>query len=404
MSLRFFQRLRSSKAGFSLVEMLVAMMFIGILSAGMMRIYSTNLAGFQRVNDTIGSQRRGRWALTTLQDDVASIGFFAFVGFNTPLSGNFSTDSTGQEPFMVLPGPTQVKLAGPDPANPGGPPLPLTALPVNPDELQYVSDISLPVQATLTGTSITGLTLDPKIIGDISDIQPGDIVAILDNQFEQFYILSVAGTVVTADLTKTSNFKNWGGIYHVGEPGTKVHSVGTPVAFYRPSVVTRYSVQAQSWDPSNAAITIPCLVRQQAPYPTGGTTKVDWTAGPPAVTTAVIAENIEGFRVDLTFDGGKTWLRAGVPVADTGSTGWGDLAAMITTALAPLGATTEPRNTYNPLWFRSYPFLIRLDVTSRSPAPRSTGTNAQTGAVGPADYVRRTQTLLVTPRNSGFSL
>lgn len=90
MSLRSFQRPRRLQAGFSLVEMLVAMMFIGILSAGMMRIYSTNLAGFQRVNDTIGSQRRGRWALAALQDDVESIGYFAFVGFNNPAGGNFS--------------------------------------------------------------------------------------------------------------------------------------------------------------------------------------------------------------------------------------------------------------------------------------------------------------------------
>ena len=44
-----------------------------------------------------------------------------------------------------------------------------------------------------------------------------------------------------------------------------------------------------------------------------------------------------------------------------------------------------------------------MDVTSRSAAPRTESTY-NTAAAGTADYVRRTQTLLVSPRNFGFSL
>lgn len=386
MSLRSFSRFRPLQRGFSLIEMLVAVMFIGILTAGMLRIYSTNLAGFQRVNDTISSQRRGRWALTSLQDDVASIGYFAYVGFNNPAAGNFSVTSATQEPFMILPGPVAVNVTGPDPANPSA--LVTGPLSPNPDELQYVSDISLPIQATLSATTTAGLTLNP-VSGNTSDLKAGDIVAILDSNFEQFIIASASGNTVTADLPATVLAQAVGGIYQVTTPGTKTHLAGAPLAFYRPSVVTRYSIQARAWDPSNSAITVPCLVRQQAAYPVGGT-PVDWTVVP----IEVIAENIEGFRVDLSFDGGTTWNR-------TGSATWDEIVGKITTALAPLGATGVPaRNPSNPLWFRTYPFLIRMDVVSRSANPRA----ASSDVAGQAAYVRRTQTLMVSPRNFGFPL
>lgn len=387
MTLQSFRRFHPLQHGFSLIEMLVAVMFIGILTAGMLRIYSANLAGFQRVNDTISSQRRGRWALASLQDDVASIGYFAYVGFNNPAGGNFSVAPGTQEPFMILPSPQAVTVTGPNPANPGGA-LVTGPLTPNPDELQYISDLSLPIQANLVSIDAAGLTLN-RLSGNLSDLKAGDIVAILDGNFEQFIIASAPDPTVVADLNATILAQNMGGVYSVTTPGTKTHLPGVPLAFYRPSVVTRYSVQARSWDPSNPAITIPCLVRQQAPYPVGGSA-VAWAGVP----IEVIAENIEGFRVDLSFDGGKTWQR-------DGAVDWNAIVGKITTALAPLGAAGTPaRDLNNPLWFRTYPFLIRMDVVSRSATLRSESSNV----VGQAAYVRRTQTLMVTPRNFGFSL
>ncbi|MCE1205090.1 MAG: prepilin-type N-terminal cleavage/methylation domain-containing protein [Holophagaceae bacterium] len=391
MMLRSFRRFRPLQQGFSLIEMLVAVMFIGFLTAGMLRVYSTNLAGFQRVNDTIASQRRGRWALASLQDDVASIGYFAYVGFNNPTGAHYSVVSGTQEPFMILPSPTPVIVTGPNPASPGtlvtGPLVP------NPDELQYVSDLPLPIQAVLSGppgsnVTSTGLNLSLQS-GNLSDLRAGDIVAILDGSFEQFIISGASGNVILADVATTSTHQNMGGPYAVNPPGTKSHLANTPLAFYRPSVVTRYSIQARAWDPSNPAITIPCLVRQQAPYPVGGTA-VAWAAVP----IEVIAENIEGFRVDLSFNGGTTWNR-------TGAANWDAIVAKITTELVPLGAKGTPaRDATNPLWFRSYPFLIRMDVVSRSAAPRAESSDV----AGQAAYVRRTQTLMVSPRNFGLPL
>lgn len=383
MTLRSFRRFRPLQQGFSLIEMLVAVMFIGILTAGMLRIYSANLAGFQRVNDMIASQRRGRWALASLQDDAASIGFFAFVPFNQPTG--YSVASGTQEPFMILPSPTPVLTTGPDPANLGGA-LVTGPLSPNPDELQFVGDLPLSIMATVLGTTPTALTVNP-LSGSLADVQPGDVVAILDAAFEQVQVASVAGNTITVSATGAA----LAGITQAGgyalSPTLSFHQSGTPIAIFRPNVVTRYAIQARSWDPSNPAITVPCLVRQQAPYPAGGTLIV-WAGA----TTEVIAENITGFTVDLSFDGGTTWLRQG-------AANWDAIVANIS-SLAPGGTNVNPRDPNNPLWFRRFPFLMRMDVVSRSAAPRSESASV----AGQAAYVTRTQTLMISPRNFGLPL
>lgn len=386
MMLACFRRLRPLQQGFSLIEMLVAVMFIGILSAGMLRIYSSNLAGFQRVNDTIASQRRGRWALSSLQDDVASIGFFAFVPFNQPTG--YSVDPGTQEPFMILPAPTPVSVTGPDPTNPSV--LLKSNLVPNPDEFQFVGDLPLAIQANVASGSTSASLVISLSSGSLSDIQAGDVAAILDATFEQIQVAvapttnSISASAMGAAVAGVSQS---GGYAISPTINAAAHAVGTPVVFYRPNVVTRYSVQARAWDPSNPAITIPCLVRQQAPYPPGGTL-INWAG----VQADLIAENIEGFRVDLSFDGGTTWLRQ--TAGD-----WNAIVAAMA-GLSPGGKALKPRDASNPLWFRNYPCLVRMDVTSRSAAPNA----ANSDVTGQAAYVRRTQTLMVTPRNFGLPL
>jgi hypothetical protein len=365
--------------------MLIAVMFIGILTAGMFRVYSSNLAGFQRVNDMIGSQRRGRWALASLQDDVATIGFFALVPLNQPTG--YSVTAGTQEPFMVLPAPTPVVVTGPDPNAPAT--LVTAALPVNPDELQFVSDFPVPIQATVGAPpTATALTLD-IVSGSMADVQVGDVVAVLDANLEQVQVGSIGGnTIAVSAVAAAMQSSTQSGGYALS-PTLGNHQVGTPVFIYRPNIVTRYSLQPQAWDPANPAITVPCLVRQQATYPPGGTL-INWAGVP----SNVIAENIDGFRVDMSFDGGATWLR-------NGAANWDALVTAIGGQLAAFGAAGVPvRDPNNPLWFRTYPFMIRLDVTSRSAAPRAEASDVQ----GVAAYVRRTQTLMVSPRNFGLPL
>ena len=387
MKLSALRRFKPLQDGFSLLEMLIAVMFIGILTAGMFRVYSSNLAGFQRINDMISSQRRGRWALASLQDDVASIGFFALVPLNQP--SGYSVAAGTQEPFMLLPAPTPVIVTGPDPANPAT--LVTAPLATNPDEIQFVSDFPVAIQARVgTATTAPAAALDLNILsGSIADVQVGDIVAVMDSNLEQVQIASITGNTigVSAGAGASQGSTQTGGYALAGSLSS--HQADTPVLIFRPNVVTRYAIQPRPWDPSNPAITVPCLVRQQAPYPPGGTL-INWAGA----ATNVVAENIEGFRADLSFDGGATWVRQG-------AANWDAIVAAITPKLAPFGATgVAIRNPSNQLWFRTYPFLMRLDVTSRSAAPRS----ASTTIAGQVEYVRRTQTLMVTPRNFGLPL
>lgn len=385
MTLRFFRRFRPLQHGFSLVEMLVAVMFIGILSAGMLRIYSSNLAGFQRVNDMISTQRRGRWALASLQDDVASIGYFAFVPFSVP-SGYSVTPGT-QEPFMILPSPTPVVVTGPDPANPAA--LVTAPLVPNPDELQFVGDIPLPIQATVNSNSANAVTVS-MISGNLSDLQDGDAAAALDGGAgtQLFKVAGpVSGLTITVQSGSMPSSQSTSPGIQPWVDALNIYPIATPLAFFRPNMVTRYSVQARAWDPSNPAITVPCLVRQVAPYPLDYSL-INWAG----VQADVIAENIEGFTVDISFDGGTTWLRQG-------SANWDAIVTKMQ-ALSPGGKALNPRDSHNPLWFRNFPCLIRMDVTSRSAAPKA----ASADASGQAAYVRRTQTLMVTPRNFGLPL
>lgn len=207
---------------------------------------------------------------------------------------------------MILPSPTPVMVTGPDPTNLGGA-LVTAPLAQNPDELQFVGDLPLPIQATVApGTTPVSLIVNP-LSGNLADVQPGDVVAILDEGFEQVMVGTVSGNVISVSptgLEKSGSSQVTG--LALTSSLSNPHPNTPPIAIFRPSVVTRYSIQARSWDPSNPAITVPCLVRQQVSYPSGGAL-INWAGA----TAEVIAENIDGFTVDLSFDGGTTWLRQG---------------------------------------------------------------------------------------------
>ncbi|HTL99216.1 MAG TPA: prepilin-type N-terminal cleavage/methylation domain-containing protein, partial [Holophagaceae bacterium] len=58
-------------AGFSMVELLVALVFISLLMAGMLRIYGSAIQGFSAANESVKAQRDNRVAMQGIEDDLS---------------------------------------------------------------------------------------------------------------------------------------------------------------------------------------------------------------------------------------------------------------------------------------------------------------------------------------------
>lgn len=385
---------RRRAKGFSLVELLVALVFMALLMAGMANVFKSSVRTYTAVNETMGAQRTNRWAMDQISDDISQAGFV----FPDRLLPNIIM--TGAESlFSVTPG---VAVAGVTRVSDTDPTATQTET-VSADVLQFFMDVPLPVSGTWTtdtsgdnpvpGGTATAAPTSAAVtfnLGAYADLQVDDVMVILDGgQYGNWEHPLIAGAtnpvVFETDAAKLTNYTatpTFPGI-------TLAHKAGVPVYFIRPAQLVRYSVQAVSLDPANSNVKLPCLLRQQTNYPTTGT--VNWATVP----TQIIAENVEGFRVDMSFDGGTTWART------TGSpTTWAAIQANANTQLDTAGlpglkTITDPAS---PDWFRSINCLIRVDITTRAPIRRE----EYSATLGSRAYRTRTQTLMISPRNFGF--
>ncbi len=116
--------------GFSLVEMLVALVFTMILMAGMATVFKSSLTTFYTAGEKLASVRRNRSAIDLLYEDLNAAGMFL-----TDLSAPPSNLSTNNPAFYILP---NMLIAG---ATADGP---ATA-----DELYFYFDQPLAFEATL---------------------------------------------------------------------------------------------------------------------------------------------------------------------------------------------------------------------------------------------------------------
>lgn len=66
----------SRNAGFSLVELLVAMVFTALLMAGMAKVFQASLGTFYTAGEKMSSARRNRLSLDILYDDLNTAGMF----------------------------------------------------------------------------------------------------------------------------------------------------------------------------------------------------------------------------------------------------------------------------------------------------------------------------------------
>ena len=384
-------------SGFSLVELLVALVFTMVLMAGMANVYKASLSAFYTSGESISSTRRNRMSVDLLVEDLNQAGMFLTDLASAP------PVTEAMPVFLILPN------------------MPVTGHgdndPLATDELYFYQDQPLPFEGTLAsggtqlsaielvarGTAVatadTSYTLDCGSAAYANQVAMGQVLVFKD-AWQALTITSAtpSGSSVTVGTLPTATSADLAGITGGGAaaPASQVrHLAGSRVLLIQPAQMVRYRIQMLQLDPGSATW-IPCLVRDQGDY-----NPSTFTATQPQ---QIIAEHVAGFAVYLSTDGGTTW--AGWNATDgTKATysgyddGWNtgirtELDTQLLTSGRPGAATTR----IGPSWFRSIPVLVRVDITTRT-ATRRSEYAATPDAVA---YRLQTQSLVLVPRHSGL--
>lgn len=379
-----------SRRGFSLVELLVALVFTSLLMAGMFKIFQASTSTFATAAETLGIQRDARWGLNLLQEEVLQAGFL-LPPYTTPLIN--PTSSTAQPPLMM-----QKTAYTPTDAT----------APV--DELQMIVDMPMNLSGTLTkDTAIGDTTLNVSLPAGSADIKEGDVLLMQDSNWELFTINAAdasAGTVTIEPESPSAPLQDAYGnqlqpFRH--ESVQFAHRSTGEFAIYRPMTVVRYTVVPRKLDPSDPTATVPCLVRQRRPLKTDPNSIWNPDLDTPQTTSPadeqILLQGVTGFRVDWSFDGGKTFIRA----AGSGDD-WDSIRStvdkILTTSTSPVVLQSKGvSNLDDPYWVRYTPIIIRIDVTTRTRLKRTEYTANLDPSNPVASYRTRTETLMLSPRN-----
>jgi len=379
--------------GFSLVELLVALVFTMVLMAGMANVYRASLSSFYTSGESISSVRRNRMSLDLLADDLNQACMYL-----ADLAVPPATSATMQ-PFFIWP---NMPIEGSDD-------------PTTSDELYFYVDQSLPFEGRLvagtTQSSTAELVLSgaaPTVADNSLTIECGNASYV--NMVEQGQLLlfkdaweaaSIASTprkVGATQVSVTVGATAYSAITGSGPSGVvlgRKHLLGSSVLFAQAAQLVRYRVELLKVDPGST-LGIPCLVRDQGNY-----LDATFTA---TQAQQIIAENVTGFSVYLSADGGSSWAglnRSGTKASGVGADGWDQgLRAALDTQLSAAGRADVLSTRATPHWFRSTPILVRMDVTTRTAAKRTEYGSATT----PLAYRKFTQSLVFMPRHSGLTL
>jgi hypothetical protein len=393
-------RTSSRRAGFSLLELVVALMFMGLLMAGMATVFQGSISRFVTSSEGIASGRRNRLGLGMLQSDLNTAGMYLE---NLSSTRTLSISNPG---FYVIPNRPVLDDAG----------TAVTAaanLPTRTDELYLYMD-SVVSQAgilrddipALNALSAGGGGMPGSLIFRIelpdaaaaSRIQPGQFVIMTDWLSSKLItqVTPVSGTMVqvTADLAPQSTVDGcgasaWDDYQHVS---------GRPVMVVTRGRTVRYRIKAKAIDPGGALV--PCLVREELPYNYGATATDPATVFPAGTVDQIITEDISAFKIYLSGDKGANWagtaLAAGV---NTFAGGW--TQGILSDLQAQLGGVANVQN--DPNWFRFVPTLVRVDLTSRTSTRR--GEYLADGSTNvTAGFKDRVQSLVILPRHFGLPL
>jgi len=389
------------RSGFSLVELMVALGFMGLLMGGMARVYLASLDSWGRVNETLTAQRALRWALERIGEDLRMMGYL----FPPPELRNLdvaaSADPALQSAFMLVPGlsggrsedelsfimdsplPVRAELAGPIPGPaPEGPGVGGTcAGPAAgdgsgrgsqvraPDQAQ--AEVPVPAQAQVPATVTVRPARDLRL-------RAGDLLLVAGARFEFAQVARPAA--LRSGRAGTVAVVRAGGAG--GAPFAFRHEAGALVQAVRPLRLVSYSVapmplEAGRRDPGPGG-RVPCLVRSETAYPADRA--VPRRSRPQG--REVVAENVRRFRVDFTVDGAFPGIRG----ADYGAT----VANLNARVKALCGRDQAATRVSDPFWFRRVGGLVSVRLEIQGPVRRGDRTPV------------RGATLVVAPRNFGL--
>lgn len=402
-------------AGFSLVELLVALVFTMVLMAGMASVFKSSLSTAVKANEQISNLRRNRMSLDMIYDDLNNMGMYLLSLTKYPnaltssnpgffVAPNVSYAATGLDVQGTLPGNWIY------PASTG-------------DELNLYFDEPLPYDAILR-TSLAGLSSKIDAGTTVSDSdtfnvefqdanQAAEVKAgmyvIFQDAWDVKQVTSVpdpstspsATVAITASgATSSGGYDDASGAPTGATPLNKAaHVSGKNVLIVDPGRKVRYSIQTKHLDPTDHSKLIPCLIREEGAF--GGSFD--------STRTAIIAENVIGFKVFISANRGTTWAGSGYTTTSTSGAvePWNDLTAdgkfrkVLDTSLS--GGRPGWTDTSNPNWFREIPVIVRIDLLTRTMQKRTEYGN-QSATSPTADYGTRLQTLILVPRHTGLPL
>jgi type II secretory pathway pseudopilin PulG len=336
--------MRRGPIGFSLLELLVALLFMGLLLGGMIQVWRAGLGGWTRVNEALTARRALRWSLDRMAEDLRMMGCLF------PPPELRVLDVAPESGFRLVPG----RIGG-QPA----------------DELSWVTDVPLPGEAELDWAIEPGLDGEATLrllAARAMDLETGDLLLVAGDRFE---FARVAGPArLSAGRGGAVRVVRAGG----GAAFSHPHGAGALVQAVRPLRVVRYAVVRMVLDHgpgAREAGPVPCLVRFETACPRNGA-EPSWREA----SQEVLARHVASFRVDFSPD-----LRFPGIRGDDHAATLGNLAARLP---GPGGGAGAP----DPCWFRKAAGLIEVRLAIRGPVPRR--------------FLERGQRLVVAPRNFGL--
>jgi hypothetical protein len=362
--------------------------------AGMATVFKASVSSFAATGESVSNARRNRLSIELLGEDIN-------------MAGMYLTD-IAQPPFTLPESPPFYIIPNADIENPGSD----SNDPKKTDELYFYLDEPLPFEGSLNAsssqTTAADMVLSGNALGSTAssytvDCQSNEyarqvkegLVAVFKDFWEAVYVSapSASGQNVTFSVGTSPNVGVTGSGSQ-GLPSRVNHRIGSRVLFVRPAQMVRYRIEMAQLDPLEPD-GIPCLVRHHGEYSyTGG------GLAPTSGTRQIITENVTGFKVFLSANGGRAWAGIG----STGSgifddwNGTGGIRGQIDAQLAIVGRQGQQSTRGSEHWFRSIPTLVRVDITTRTATKRSEYSADNLTAT----YRELTQTLIFVPRHFGL--